>query len=100
MRGGAADYLLKPLDKSELFRLLDRFAAEKGSAAGEEAGSGTDVGTSAPKGGGLRRIDDEVKQLLEKEYQQPFDLKKLSERLGFSPSYVSKMFKQQTGETI
>jgi two-component system, response regulator YesN len=92
MRYGAADFLLKPMDKSEVFRLLTRCEEAK-----QQQGASV---TGSDPAAGVRRVDEQIKHLLEKEYNQPFDLKRLSDQIGFSPSYTSKMFKQLTGETI
>jgi YesN/AraC family two-component response regulator len=91
MRFGAADYLLKPMDKSEMFRLLQRHQETK-----EARTAGTGIAQPAP----AKRFDEQVKAILGKEYNQPFDLKRVSDQVGFSPGYTSKMFKQTTGETI
>lgn len=91
MRSGAADYLLKPMDKSEMFRLLERYEHSRRNEDGQ-------AGNAPPPA--AASFDEQVKAILEKEYNQPFDLKRISDRIGFSPGYTSKMFKQTTGETI
>ncbi|RED75723.1 response regulator transcription factor [Cohnella phaseoli] len=98
IRAGVTDFLLKPLDKSELFGLLDQFEKTKAERSEpREKSAGT---ASEPRAEISRGLEQQVRKLLEREYNQVFDLRKLSEKVGFSPSYVSKMFRQQAGETI
>ncbi len=46
------------------------------------------------------RTIEEVKQILEKEYHRVWELNEISERVHLNPSYLSKVFKEKTGETI
>lgn len=41
-----------------------------------------------------------VKQIIEEEYKDEMDLSRLAERVFLTPSYLSKYFKTETGETI
>lgn len=97
IRLGITDYLLKPVEKGELFRLLETF----GKSKGEESGGGTaeepEAHHDSGDNGGLVA---KIHQLLDKEYGVPFDLKRLSAQVGLSPSYISNQYSQKTGETI
>jgi two-component system, response regulator YesN len=93
MRYGVTEYFLKPLDKYELYQALAKLAHHKEEeafpvehSAGEQEGQGYAIA--------------QVKHILEKEYNLPFDLERLAEKVEFSPSYVSKLFRQGTGITI
>jgi two-component system, response regulator YesN len=49
--------------------------------------------------GSVRAVED-VKLLLAKSYKEELDLGKLAEQVYLTPSYLSKLFKQETGMTI
>lgn len=93
LRFGVEDYLLKPMDKAEAFQLLRRIQERRAIRDGREQPEPEK--TQPP-----RSVDLLVKQLLDKEYHLPFDLTRISEQIGFSPSYTSRMFKQLTDLTI
>lgn len=98
MRSGATDYLLKPMDKGEVFRLLNR-CEEKKRAVGESLpGNGSEAAADSTSGenGTVRK----VRMLLEKEYKRAIDLNYIANKVGFNASYISKVFSQGTGETI
>ncbi|MFC5404170.1 response regulator [Cohnella soli] len=92
MRSGAADYLLKPMDKVEVFRLLDSFALKKRAAEGEQ--------TKTPPPSEGNGVVEQVRKLLEKEYYRPIDLPYIAKKIGFNASYISSVFSRETGETI
>lgn len=93
LRFGVEDYLLKPMDKAEAFQLLRRIQERRAIRDGREQ-------PEPEKAQPPRSVDLLVKQLLDKEYHLPFDLTRISEQIGFSPSYTSRMFKQLTDLTI
>jgi two-component system response regulator YesN len=98
LRDGASDYLLKPMDKSEVFRLLDRCEQTKKTI------SDTDIKTDAPPKAASTSSEpgtiEQIKMILEKEYKRAFDLNYIADKIGFNASYISKLFSQGTGETI
>jgi two-component system, response regulator YesN len=51
------------------------------------------------RSGSVRAVD-EVKAWLSKSYKEELDLGKLAEQVYLTPSYLSKLFKQETGMTI
>ncbi|WP_135555484.1 response regulator transcription factor [Paenibacillus cymbidii] len=97
LRLGITDYLLKPVEKVELFRLLETFRKAKDRESGED---GTAKAAAQPESGDNGGVVAKVHQLLDKEYGAPFDLKRLSALVGLSPSYLSHQYSQKTGETI
>lgn len=98
LRGGASDYLLKPMDKMEVFRLLDkcRQAKEARSESVKEAKIAANAVSSISEHGTV----EQVKKLLEKEYNRTLDLSYIAHKIGFNASYISKLFSQGAGETI
>lgn len=97
IRLGVTDYLLKPVDKGELFELLEKFGkakdAEKGAPAEEEQ-------PERRQDGGDRGLVGKVNRQVEADYAAPFDLKRFAAQVGLSPSYMSHKYRQITGETI
>ncbi|MBO9600751.1 MAG: response regulator [Cohnella sp.] len=89
IRLGITDYLLKPVEKSELFRLLGTCAK-----AGETKERVQEGGDHA------HGLVERVNQLLDKDFGASFDLKRLSAQIGLSPSYMSHQYSRKTGETI
>ncbi|MGG4142127.1 response regulator [Paenibacillus algorifonticola] len=100
MRAGAADYLLKPMDKVEVFRLLDRFAERKQLAAASDSGPPKAPAAAEADAASGNVIVERVRKLLEQEYNRDIDLTYIAGKIGFNTSYASKVFSRETGETI
>ena len=81
IRFGVKEYLLKPINKDELYRAIDRNAAAKVESK-------------------ERAVIAEVKEILEQEFDQPLDLNYLASRVYLTPKYLSKLFRTETGITI
>lgn len=47
-----------------------------------------------------RNLMDEAMRYIQKNYRKPLTLEKVAEFIGYSPSYFSKVFKQETGTTF
>lgn len=78
---GVKEYLLKPINREELYSAIDRHAAKK--AESQE-----------------RSAIAEVKRILEEEFDQPLDLNYLASRVYLTPKYLSQLFRTETGITI
>jgi len=91
IQNGAANYLLKPVNHEELKDTLDRiereYAVEKGEALSQYLPD-----KKAPED-----IAGLVKEYIFKNYRQPIDLSTIADELGFSPSYLTKVFTKYTG---
>ncbi|MBW7453389.1 response regulator [Paenibacillus sepulcri] len=98
LRGGAADYLLKPMDKSEVFRLLGLCEQKKQAARGDSDKRIPSPGYAAS--GIENGAVEQIKRLIEKEYNRNLELKYIAQKVGFNASYLSKIFSLGTGETI
>jgi YesN/AraC family two-component response regulator len=92
LRFGVTDYFLKPVDKFELFEVLKRISNKKQETLQHIEQEGPEQHE--------HYVIKPLKQIIEREYDKILDLESLSERLGFSTSYISKHFKQETGCTI
>lgn len=95
LRAGATDYLLKPMDKVEVFKLLDRCAEAK-QAAERDAGA---AAAPAPHSLGAATAD-RICKLIDREYNRDIDLPYIADKVGFNASYISKLFSREKGETI
>lgn len=58
------------------------------------------VGRIRERRSGSARAIDEVKAYIAAAYREELDLSRLAERVYLTPSYLSKLFKQETGMTI
>ena len=81
IRYGVKEYLLKPINKDELYQAIDRNAAIKADIKEHSAIA-------------------EVKEILEQEFDRPLDLNYLASRVYLTPKYLSKLFRTETGITI
>jgi len=102
MRHGVRDYLLKPIDKKQLHELLMRLKSEGLSDTHETEGEAPPPDMTAGESG-LRtehHAIEELKALLEERYDRNLDLDETAEAVGMSASYLSRLFKQETGVTI
>ncbi|BBI33381.1 response regulator transcription factor [Cohnella abietis] len=98
MRAGATDYLLKPMDKVEVFRLLAQCEEKKLAALQHDR---TQEATSTVEVPAAEKTTVErIRKLLVKEYCREIDLKFISGEIGLNASYISKVFSRETGETI
>ncbi|WP_276357748.1 response regulator [Cohnella caldifontis] len=95
IRFGISDYLLKPVDKTELLRLVAACAEAKDKSASAAAEETYECETDRGIG-----LVDKINKILEKEFGSPYDLKQLSAKIGLSPSYISHQYSLKSGETI
>ena len=90
---GVEDYLLKPVDPEELRKLLKKIEialtdiSEAGYAGEKEAGLNPE------------EIVALVKEYVEKNYKGDLDLNTIAQNLGFSSSYLTKVFNKVENTT-
>ncbi|GGG12668.1 DNA-binding response regulator [Paenibacillus albidus] len=94
IRHGVLDYLLKPIDKGQLYELLKKVEEGKEKLPEQEEA------VTQPVEGGEHYVVEQTKHILEKEYSHNFELERLAETVGMSASYISRLFKYKTGQTI
>ena len=91
---GVYDYLLKPVDKQELNRLLSKAKALKANDGDrKESDNLNEINQST-------RIVELVKKKLDENYQKPLSLQDIADDIHLNPSYLSKLFKDTEGITI
>ena len=91
LRYGVMDYLLKPIERVELARVLARIQAEgKGDPAGDES----------PEPDKERLVIRKVKELIQQSLEQEISLQFLAERVYLHPKYLSETFKRETGQNL
>lgn len=95
IRHGVIDYLLKPIDKSQLYELLKKVENEKKTSTLKLA-----IESHQVLEGGEHYVIEQTKNILEKEYGQNFELERLADKVGMNASYISRLFKFKTGQTI
>jgi two-component system response regulator YesN len=91
MRMGVEDYLMKPVNREELYRLLEKLKKNLQGEMSEGSDSGQAVNS---------RIVSLIIKQIEAEYYKDFNLTELSEKAGLNPNYIRQLFKSQTGQSI
>lgn len=95
MRHGVMEYLLKPIDKIQLYELLKRIDEEKQMSSEPVS---EDIQPQPAEG--EHYVIEQAKTILEKEYGLNFELERLADAVGMNASYISRLFKYKTGMTI
>ncbi len=81
LKGGAVDYLLKPVDNDELIELLHRLKAEL-------------------RRGSESRLIEEARAFIRSRFRENIDLQTVADHLYLSASYFSDRFSKETGVTF
>ena len=99
MRAGARDYLLKPLDTSELRSFLERAVVrELGGALPERPAVQTGVDPVLhTEYGKLSRITNKIILIVKSNYRRGLSLTSIAETLNMSSKYIGRVFLQDTG---
>ena len=87
MRYGVTDYLLKPVDKEELHKLLKSLELSLIDISKQMHSEEGLESSLSPE-----EIVSLVKDYVEKHYTEELDLNSISRTLGFSSSYLTKVF--------
>ncbi|WP_138755300.1 response regulator transcription factor [Paenibacillus sinopodophylli] len=101
LRFGVRDYLLKPVDKANLYELLIQIKQELGEQkqAAIEAADGA-LPTEVISKEKEHYVIEQMKNILEQEYGKNFEMERMAETVGMSANYLSRLFKQETGMTL
>ena len=100
LRLQAADYLLKPVDEAELAALMRRIAAD---GAAQEVMPQAVEGVDWQRYFSDRLLNPYVRHAMERirtDYRERLSIEGLAETAGVSASYLSRKFKEATGQTF
>ncbi|MDE7042060.1 MAG: helix-turn-helix domain-containing protein [Oscillospiraceae bacterium] len=99
MRAGARDYLLKPLDTSELRSFLERAVLrELGGSLPERPAVQTGLDPVLhTEYGKLSRITNKIILIVKSNYRRGLSLTGIAEMLNMSSKYIGRVFLQDTG---
>lgn len=86
----AYDYLLKPLDKVELIRIVNQYAAK------HSTGSDAEAKTTVSE----HQTVKEIKKYIRANYQKRLSMEELGTRFCLNANYISQLFKKETGCAI
>lgn len=95
LRLGAVDYLLKPLEEKELEQIIRKLQKKRAAAPKQ----------SAPQQKRKQEIANsyvrDAVQFIQRNYSDPtMCVRTVAEHLNISESYLSHLFKQETGDTV
>lgn len=96
LRYGVVDYLLKPIDRVELARVLNKVKEKLNSS--KENGQQPDACDKEDEK--ERLLIRKVKELVNDCLDQDISLQFLAERVYLHPKYLSDMFKRETGQNL
>lgn len=96
LRFGAIDYLLKPIDRVELARVLHKVR----DSSRTREGSGASDEEEGPDDQKERLLIRKVKELVADNLDQDLSLQFLADRVYLHPKYLSDMFKRETGQNL
>lgn len=97
LRLQAADYLLKPVDEAELAALMKRLAA---AGAGRETPAEGIDWRRYLEDEGLNPYVHHAMERIRADYRERLSIEVLAEEAGVSASYLSRKFKEATGQTF
>ena len=94
MKYGASDFLLKPLELDELRTCVLHITAlldASGKILLEDSGMASSMSR--------QEIADYVEEFIKKNYKENITLNDIADSLGFTPDYISKIFKKEKNIT-
>jgi two-component system response regulator YesN len=101
LRLQVADYLLKPIDRIELAKLLEKLRLELEELKGPGQ---TDVFDSVPQdgneSGGKLKLIRQVKEIVKENLGGDLSLQQVADRVHLHYKYLSVLFKTETGENF
>ena len=92
IKGGAIEYLLKPIDEDELNQALTKAVSELNSSTENPLTVSPEIQEFSPQ-----EIIDDIKEYVEKNYCEEIKISMFSEKYYVSKEYLSKLFKRKNG---
>lgn len=103
LRFGVRDYLLKPVDKQQLYSIMQKLKSERAAQPADSTANAlpaVEESCSSMAEDNEHYMVDQIRHMLDKGYDQPFELEKVAQSVGMSGSYLSRLFKQKTSMTM
>ncbi|MCZ8515352.1 response regulator [Paenibacillus filicis] len=100
IRYGVYDYLLKPVDREEISHLLVKLSRKLEREHASERSNRLPA-EEEPKEDDLRSGCQIVRMMMDqakRKYMNDLSISVISDQTGFNPSYLSRIFKQETGK--
>ena len=97
------DYLLKPVDEEKLTAAIEKIKAEQDRYAGGKVAFSIQNWVEPEQLLKKREINYYVGctlKIVEQEYNQKINIRKIADRVGVSESYLSRKFREETGNTF
>jgi two-component system response regulator YesN len=92
---GAFDYILKPLNRTQIIAALERAKSEINmSDKGREDVVNTAPISSVPG----KELVELIRQAMQESFMKDLSIADFSKQLGYNASYLSRLFKQETGK--
>lgn len=99
LRAGAVDYLLKPVRPEQLEALLEKLCAALDAEKARESRVSEPVQRLHPQSPHAHLLK-RVQEFVSAHYMQSLTLEQVSEHIALSPTYFSRIFKQEMGCTF
>jgi two-component system response regulator YesN len=96
LRHGVVDYLLKPLDRQELLDVMQNLAKQMETANQDDSAQNPSDKLDHFKQGSL--LVEKMIELIQARYMEDISLSGFADQAGFNSSYLSRLFKLQTGK--
>lgn len=93
---GVKDFLLKPVSLEDLTRALNAIEILLDSENKKDA----ERMNLQPKAFSSNEVANYVEIYIRENYKKNFSVGELADKLGFTPDYLSKVFKKHTGQTL
>lgn len=103
VRNGVADYLLKPLQDTELHAILDKLAKKRSGNGNRQNVPQPDVScarstNSASEDGESSVLVQRARDYIQTNYSKAISLNEVAGALDVNPAYLSSIFKSERGE--
>ncbi|MEG2087058.1 MAG: response regulator [Angelakisella sp.] len=100
IRLGVREYMLKPVDNNELLRIVTKLREELDKEHNATQEATEQAAAEFPAVYNCRRDVSVIQDYIRLNFRQNITLAELSDRFHLDPSYISKIFKQETGENF
>lgn len=96
LRSGVSDYMLKPVEEEDMKMGLEKWIERREAEREKPSGSPAEAGADGEDSSAVQRVIKCIKEAMPGQ----LTLKEAAAKLHMNPSYLSQLFKQQTGVTF